>query len=155
MIEEVLIHRIDIARWLCGPLNVVAARTLRSCPALVGESEATVMFETVGGGVPVMVEGHFASAGYPALSQDRVEIIGSRARIAMEGEVLRLFGPEPEEIRYDLLPAIQQSFDASVAHFIECLRTGLPFLNEAADNVHTLRLIEAAYAAAGVRGQSR
>jgi predicted dehydrogenase len=148
MIEEVLVHRIDVARWLCGPLNVVAAVTRHSCREVSGESEATVLLATAAEGMPVVVEGNFASPGHPALSQDRVEIIGSRARLVMDDNVLRLFGPAPQEIGYDPAPAIQQSFDASMQHFMDCLQTGQPFLTSAEDNLHTLRLLEDAYRAA-------
>ena len=149
MIEEVLIHRIDIARWLCGALDLVAARTLRTCDELAGESEATTFFVTRERGVPVVVDGNFASYGYPALSHDRVEIAGSRARILLENNVLRLHGPEPEEARYEHPIAYQQSFDRTIEHFVECLRSGAPFLTPPEDNLETLRLVEAAYRSAG------
>jgi predicted dehydrogenase len=151
MIEEVLIHRIDIARWLCGPLTLVAARTRRSCDELAGESEAALLFTTRVGGMPVVVDGNLASAGYaPAPAQDRVEIIGSRSRIMMDHDVLRLVGPEPQEIVYEHALVYQQSFDATIAHFVDCLRTGARFLTDPDDNLETLRLVEAAYLAAGV-----
>jgi predicted dehydrogenase len=150
MIEEVLIHRIDIARWLCGPLRVVAAATRHSCPALAGESEASVLFATQAAGMPVVVDGNFGSVGCPEISQDRVEVIGTRARATLEGSVLRLHGDTPREISYDLAAASQQSFDASMAHFVASLRSGTAFLIEAQDNVDTLRLVDDAYRAAAL-----
>jgi len=148
MIEEVLIHRIDIARWLCGPLRLLAARTLHSCPELLGESEASIFLAAGARGFPVVVDGNFASAGYPALSQDRVEIIGDRSRILMEANVLRLIGPRMSVHEFEPVGSIQQSFNASMQHFIDCLQTGEPFLTDAEENLETLRLIDAAYAAA-------
>ena len=145
MIAEVLIHRLDVARWLCGPLALVAARTRRSCDELIGETEATLLFETTPGGMPVIVDGNFGCAGYPAQSVDRVEIIGMRARIHMDRDVLSLHGPRPEEIRYDPTGSIQRSFESSVQHFIDCLRSGEPFRNDIEDNIDTLRLVDAAY----------
>jgi D-apiose dehydrogenase len=149
MIEEVLIHRIDVARWLCGPLRVVAARTRRSCPALAGESEASILLETEHDGVAVMIDGNFGAAGFPAQSRDRVEVVGTLGRIDFENDVLRLHGPQPEEFHYQHAVAYQRSFDAAAAHFARCLRTGEPFLTDARDNLETIRLVEAAYAAAG------
>jgi len=151
MIEEVLIHRIDIARWLCGPLDLVAARTLHTCDELAGESEATTFFATRRDGVPVVVDGNFASHGYPALSHDRVEIAGSKARILLENNVLRLIGPQPEEAHYEHAVAYQQSFDRTVEHFAACLASGAPFLTPPEDNLETLRLVEAAYRSADAR----
>jgi predicted dehydrogenase len=100
--------------------------------------------------MPVVVEGNFGCAGYPAQSVDRVEVIGARARIEMDHNVLRLHGPRVEEFRYDPTESIQESFDATVKHFIDCLRTGAPFRNDVDDNIDTLRLVDEAYRAAGL-----
>ncbi len=149
MIAEVLIHRLDVARWLCGPMSLVAARARRSCVEVIGETEATLFFETRGNRVPVLVDGNFASAGYPAQSVDRVEIVGSRARIAMDHDVLRLHGPESEEVQYEPVSSIQESFDRTMQHFVDCLRSGAPFRNEVEDNLPTLQLVDEAYRSAG------
>ena len=129
-------------------MAVKACITQHSCPQLAGESEATILFDATLTGIPVIVEGNFACAGYPPLSVERVEIIGSKARATLDNDVLRLYGAHPEEHRFSSLEAIQQSFNLSMAHFIERLRTGEPFLNEAADNIATLEAVDAAYAAA-------
>lgn len=148
LIEEVLIHRIDAARWLCGPLELIGAATACTCPELVGESEATMLFRNPIGGSAVVVDGNLASAGYPPLSQDRVELIGTRARVMLDHHVLRLFGPEELTIANDYPVAFQQGFDGVARHFVECLRTGARFLTDPRDNLETLRLVEAAYRAA-------
>jgi predicted dehydrogenase len=145
LVEEVLIHRIDIARWLCGSLRVVAAKTLHLCPELIGESDATILFETKEHGIPVIVDGTFAAAGAPRLSQDRVEIVGAKGRITLEDQVLRIMGTMQEEIRYDYSTAYQQSFNDTIAHFVECLRDRKPFLTSAEDNLQTLQLVEDVY----------
>lgn len=147
-IAEVLIHRVDVARWLCGPLRLVAAVTANTCDQLIGETEATMLFETRDTGMPVVVDGNLACAGYTPLSQDRVELIGRRSRVMLDNDHLRLIGPVQEAIQYDYATFYQQSFDATIAHFVECLRTGKPFLTDPADNLETLRLVEAAYVAA-------
>jgi predicted dehydrogenase len=51
-------------------------------------------------------------------------------------------------LKYDRDQGYQASFDGVIAHFVECLQTGAPFETSAADNLATLRLVEAAYAAA-------
>jgi len=148
MIEEVLIHRLDIARWLCGPLELVAARTRHTCSELAGESEASLLLALREGGMPVVVDGNFASHGYPVLSHDRVELAGMKGRVLLERDVLRLFAPQAEEVNYVHAEAYQQSFDGTVAHFVDCLASGAPFLTPPEDNLETLRLVEEAYRAA-------
>jgi D-apiose dehydrogenase len=154
MIEEVLIHRIDIARSLCGPLDLVAATTAYNCAQLAGESEATMLFVTRDRDAAVTVDGNFTSHGYPELSHDRVEIAGERGRVLLENSVLRLFGTQTEELHYEHAVAYQQSFDATLAHFAACLRIGAPFLTPPEDNLETLRLVEAAYSAAASQVQA-
>jgi predicted dehydrogenase len=151
MIAEVLIHRLDVARWLCGPLALVAARARRSCAEVIGETEATLLFEATATRMAVVVDGNFGCAGYPAQSVDRVEIAGTRARVEMDRDVLRLHGPQPAEMRYDPVESIQQSFDRTMQHFIACLRSGERFRNEIDNNLDTLRLVDEAYHAAGPR----
>lgn len=151
MIEEVLIHRLDVARWLCGPLEVVAAQTCHNHPELVGESEAGILLASRDTGAPVVVDGNFASHGYPELSHDRVEIAGERGRVLLERDVLRLFGERPEEQVFVHAEAYQQSFDATIAHFVACLHNGEAFLTPPEDNLETLRLVEDAYRSAGAR----
>jgi predicted dehydrogenase len=64
---------------------------------------------------------------------------------------LRLLGKDPRAERYDRDAGYQGSFDAVIAHFVDCLETGAPFETGPDDNLHTLRLVEDAYsAAAGV-----
>lgn len=148
LIEEVLIHRIDAARWLFGPLELVGAATANSCPDLVGESEATMLFRNPATGCPIVVDGNLVSVGYAPLSQDRIEVVGTRARVTLDHHVLRSTGAEEITIPYDYPVAFQQGFDGVAGHFVDCLRTGERFLTDAQDNLQTLRLVEAAYRAA-------
>ena len=148
LIEEVLIHRIDIARWLAGPLRLVSAQARRSCPDLRGESEAALLFARIRDGMPVTVDGNLGAAGYPATpASDRVEVIGTRGRIMMDHDVLRLHAERDEEIAYSHPAVYQASFDATVAHFVEALLQGTPFLIPPEDNLETMALCEDAYVA--------
>jgi predicted dehydrogenase len=153
MIAEVLIHHLDVARFLCGPLRVVAARAARTLPEVRGESVATIFLETAGG-APVVVTGTMAAPGYPARPPDRLEIVGTRASVVFEDSVLSLLGDRPRSQRYDLDQGYQASFDGVIAHFADCLETGAPFETDPADNLETLRLVEHAYWAAGLRDGS-
>ncbi len=146
MIAESLIHHLDVARWLAGPLRVVTARRQRLVEACVGETAATILLETADG-VPVVVEGNGAVPGWPARQRDDLVLTGTRATATFDGATLRLLGPEPEAHAFDHDAAYQSCFDACVAHFAAALRDGTPFETGPEDNLETLRLVEAAYAA--------
>ena len=60
-----------------------------------------------------------------------------------------LLGPDPEEHAFDELSARQAGFDASIRHFVACIRDGTPFPTSAQDQLATLKLVEDAYASAG------
>lgn len=144
LVAETLIHHIDVARWLFGPLRLVAARLLRTSDVVAGETVATILLETEAG-APFVIDGNLTCPGYPPASRDRVELIGDRASITMRDDHLQLRGSRREEITYEHSLAYQESFDAAVAHFAEALRTGKPFETGTTDNLETLRLVEAVY----------
>jgi predicted dehydrogenase len=155
MIAEVLIHHLDVVRFLCGPLRVVAARAARTLDDVRGETLATIFLETAAG-APVVVTGTMAAPGYPPRPPDRLEIVGTRASAVFEDSELSLLGDRPRRQRYDPDQGYQASFDGVIAHFADCLETGAPFETDAADNLETLRLVEHAYWAAGLHdGHSR
>jgi D-apiose dehydrogenase len=150
MIAEVLIHHLDVMRFLCGELRVVAARGARTVPDVVGETVAAIFLETASG-VPVEVTGSMAAAGYPPRPPDRLEVIGSKASATFAESVLHLHGASPRSLPYDSDRGYQASFDGVIAHFVDCLETGAPFETDPTDNLETLRLVEHAYWAAGLQ----
>ena len=149
MIAEVLIHHLDVMRFLCGALRVAGARAARTLPEVRGETVATVFLETASG-APVVVTGTMAAPGYPPRPPDRLEIIGSKASAVFADSELSLLGPRPRRQRYDPDQGYQASFDGVIAHFVDCLETGAPFETDPTDNLETLRLVEHAYWAAGL-----
>lgn len=80
------------------------------------------------------------------------EPIGTRGRITLENQVLRIFGSVEDKITYEYSVSYQDSFNGTIAHFAECLRDGKPFLTSAEDNLKTLQLVEDTYRAANARG---
>ena len=150
MIAEVLIHHLDVMRFLCGELRVVAARGARTLPDVVGETVAAIFLET-SSGAPVEVTGSMAAGGYPARSPDRLEVVGTNASVTFADCVLHLHGATPRSVPYDSELGYQASFDGVIAHFVDCLETGAPFETGPADNLETLRLVEHAYWAAGLQ----
>jgi len=150
MVAEVLIHQLDTLRWLLGPLRVLAARTAATLPDIRGETLAAILLETAAG-APVFVGGTMAAPGHPARGQDEVMLVGERASAGLAGASLRLLGPEPRTTSFDFVAGYQASFDATIRHFVDGLRTGAAFETDVADNLETLRLVEDAYRAAGRR----
>lgn len=147
MVGEVLIHHLDVLRWLLGPLRVGAAAIAYGCDAVRGESCASVMMLGPQD-VAVVLEGNMCVRGYPPRPRDRLEIIGDHGRILLDGPVLTLDAPHGERHDFDIDGGYQASFDAVIAHFVECLRSGTPFETSPDDNLQTLRLVEAVYASA-------
>jgi D-apiose dehydrogenase len=149
MIAEVLIHHLDVMRFLCGELRVVAARTARTVPDVRGETVAAIFLETASG-APVEVIGTMAAPGYPSRSPDRLEIAGAKASATFADSELHLLGARARSESYDKDRGYQASFDGVIAHFVDCLETGTPFETGPVDNLETLRLVEDAYSAAAL-----
>ena len=126
MIAEVLIHHLDVVRFLCGPLRVIGARALHTVADVAGETAATILLETERGR-PVVVTGTIAAPGFPHRTKDRLEIVGSKASVVLDAEELRVLGPSARTIRYDFDEAYQASFDNAIRHFADCLASGAPF----------------------------
>jgi D-apiose dehydrogenase len=148
MLAEVLIHHIDVMRFLCGELRVIGARVSDTPGAAKGETTAAVFFESAGG-APVDVIGTIVAPGFPPRPSDRLEIIGTRASAVFDDWELRLLGPEQRVEQFDKDNGYQGSFDATIAHFVDCLESSAPFETGPADNLETMRLVEHAYWAAG------
>jgi predicted dehydrogenase len=149
MIAEVLIHQIDVLRWLMGPLRVVAAHASRGIDVVKGETLAAIFMET-GDGVPVIVTGTMAAPGFPPRTLDRFELVGAKSSAVLSGTELHLMGPRARSLSYVFDDAYQASFDSVIAHFVDCLETGADFETGPEDNLETLRLVEHAYWAAGL-----
>ena len=115
---------------------------------------ASIFLETATG-KPVEVNGTMAAPGYPARPPDRMEIVGSSASVAFDDWELRLLGPSPRTERYDRDAGYQASFDGVIAHFVHCLASGSAFETGPTDSLETLRLVEDAYAAAGLPHRQR
>ena len=157
MIAEVLIHHLDVMRFLCGELRVVAARGARTVPDVVGETVAAIFLETASG-VPVEVTGTMVAAGISGASAGSAWKL-SAARRAPRSQTPSCACTARHRAASATIPTLgyQASFDGVIAHFVDCLETGAPFETDPADNLETLRLVEHAYWAAGlqrVRGNS-
>ena len=144
IIMELLVHHLDTARYLAGPVSVAAASTARTSAAVIGEDAALISLNAAGGAFGTVV-GNFCAAGFPPLPSDRLELIGDRGSIIFEGSRLRLLGESEEILDINLEQAYQQSYDNAIAHFVKALQQDTPFETDRLDNLQTLQLVEEAY----------
>jgi D-apiose dehydrogenase len=144
MIAEVLIHHLDVMRFLCGELRVIGARIAHTLPDVRGETMAAILMESAEG-APVEVTGTMAAPGHHPRPPDRLEIVGSKASAVFADDKLHLLGANPRSQAYDRDRGYQASFDGVIAHFVDCLESGAPFETDAVENLETLRLVEHAY----------
>jgi len=145
LVMEILIHHIDTLRYLLGPLTLAASAIGRSTPALRGEDSAVLMLRSADG--TAILTGNLAAYGHGPVLTDRAEFLGDAGAITLRDGVLALVGAQPETITYDLAEAYQTAYDDAIGHFLDGLETGAPFETGPADNLETLRLVEAVYAA--------
>jgi predicted dehydrogenase len=146
MINETLIHHLDVLRWLLGPLTVAAARVGHGCDAIRGEDRAAILLD--GKDCWAMLDGNCSVPGASPTVSDRLEITGSRGSIVFEGNTATLSGAHERSRSFDLVAGYPDSYAAAIAHFAESLASGAAFETDVADNLHTLALVEHAYALA-------
>ena len=146
-IAEVLIHHIDVLRWLLGPLKLLSARTAHKLAEVEGETLASLFLETAAG-APVTLIGDMAAPGFSPRTDDRLELAGSKASAVFDRSMLTLMGGVERIEQFDFHAGYQASFDAVIGHFIDRLLDGGPFETDVRDNLETLRIVEQAYAAA-------
>jgi len=145
LVMEILIHHIDTLRYLLGPLTLAASAIGRSTAELHGEDSAVLMLRSADG--TAILTGNLAAYGHGPVLTDRAEFLGDAGAITLRDGVLALAGAQPESITYDLAEAYQTAYDDAIGHFLDGLESGAPFETGPADNLETLRLVEAVYAA--------
>jgi D-apiose dehydrogenase len=114
-----------------------------------GEDRAFIAMQTAGG-APVALLANLATHGRPAALSDRLTMIGTHGTIELDGDTLRCIGTHEDALdaalTYDMAACYLHSYAATIAHFVESLRTGSAFETGAPDNLRTLELVEAIYA---------
>ena len=149
LVMEVLIHHLDTLRFLFGEFDLHHARLGRSNDEIVGEDSATLSLARQGDGVPLQVSGNLAVHGAPPAPSDQLWIWGADGTIHLDGSRLQLRGPAQREVAYEPAQSYQRAYDCAISHFVTQLRAGGTFETAAADNLRTLRLVEAAYEVSG------
>src|SRR5882672_4896335 len=121
LVAEVVIHHLHTLRMLLGPLQVTAAQLSRSSDLLVGEDGAVIQLRA-DNGAGVSVFASFAAHGHPAAQVDRLDILGDKGAIRLDGPQLTCSGASPKEQTYDLATEYQASYNRTIAHFVKSLR---------------------------------
>lgn len=152
LLAEVLVHHLDLARWLLGAGDVQSAHLRHGVAAVRGESAAELVLKLPGGGT-LRVGGDMADAEAAPGLADRLIFVGSEGEIRLQDARLSVSagvpGWAPEVHAVDLQADYQTSYDAAIAHFVYALQHDQPF--ETAPNWHleVLQTMESAYRLAG------
>jgi predicted dehydrogenase len=145
MIDEVLVHHIDSARFLFGDIASVYAEGARRNPHIAGEDHVILTLRHLHGALG-WVEGHsFMKHDDTRSTLDEATFEGDAGSIRINrlGEIWsgdeRIWRDSGVGYRGDSVYATQ-------LHFIECLESGHPFETEARDYLKkTFAVVEAAY----------
>jgi predicted dehydrogenase len=146
LLMEVLIHHVDALRFLLGPLTLAGATLGKRCSEIRGEDRAA-LFLTGPQGEAVALVGDFMAHGHPPLPFDHLEILGTKGSILLDGNQLRLAGETQQNVTLDLAANYKASYAGAISHFLDRLADGAPFETSPDDNLKTLAIVEAAYAA--------
>lgn len=142
IVLELLVHHLDTLRFLFGPFKVSAARIARLSDAVVGEDTVAAFLE---GKVFGTLAAGWSVHDRPARASDRLVILGRDGTIRLEDGSLNVTGAHPVRLAVDGEADYQASYDATVAHFAQALRTGSPFETPPAVHASALAAAEHIY----------
>ena len=146
LIDEVLVHHVDTARFLFGDISSIYAEGERRNPCMVGEDHAILTLRHVSGAMGSVV-GHAFLEHNTGSTHDEAIFEGDSGTIRVNslGEIWSgpqkiWTNPEAKGYRGDSVYACQ-------AHFIDCLKSGQPFETGAREYLEkTFAVVEGAYA---------
>jgi myo-inositol 2-dehydrogenase/D-chiro-inositol 1-dehydrogenase len=140
VVLDLMIHDIDIARWIAGDVARVFARTHR-----IGASQSTQAVLTHEGGAISLLTATWTTA--PIEFRTQFEVAGSDGVVRADSDERRAFryvgSREPE---YDILPPydpITSPYRAEIVDFLTAVDTGSVPRVTAVDGVAALRVAEA------------
>jgi predicted dehydrogenase len=162
IIEDLGIHILDVARFLFGDVARLTARARRVNPSIRGEDAATMLLDHESGVASIVDCSYATRLAVEPFPETLIEIDGSDGSIRLnQGYELVATGKNGirrQDVSPRLLPwasrpwhNIQESVLAIQQHWVDCLRGGREPATSGRDNVKTLALVEAAYAAASTR----
>jgi D-apiose dehydrogenase len=146
LIDEVLVHHIDTARFLFGDITSIYAEGARRNPRIVGEDHAILTLRHANRALG-WVEGHsFLNHDDSRSTLDEATFEGDSGSIRINslGEI---WSGDEKIWRDSGVGYRGDSVYATQAHFIDCLETSRPFETGARDYLEkTFAVVEAAYA---------
>jgi predicted dehydrogenase len=155
LIFETGVHFIDVFRYLGGEITDVFAKLRRLNPVIAGEDRGLLICDYASGAIAVWDADryHGSTAKDPRYTFGEFLIEGSQGslRLDEEGELnfLPLGGaPVLQPYKHERRGFAGDCVYATIAHFVECLRSGEAFELEGADYLRTLLVQEAAYRSA-------
>ncbi|MGN8026237.1 Gfo/Idh/MocA family protein [Microbacterium sp. 22242] len=142
LIRDLLIHDIDQALWLAGPVTTVSAT--QDPPSAEGRLAAPVTATVElahAGGATTRVDGGWLREGTPF--RTTIEVVGTNGTREHDSAA---GSARPGDVG-DLPPSTgEQPYRAQLADFAEAIRTGLPARVSPADGVAAVAVVDAAYA---------
>jgi predicted dehydrogenase len=148
LIDEVLVHHLDTARFLFGEIRSIYAQTGKLNPAVAGEDRAIVIVNHEHG-VSGWVDGHRfldPNPDGPAMGEALFEGDAGVLTILSTGDVYRDNVPAWKN---DVATGYRgDSVYATQAHFIRSLLEKTPFETGGREYLHTFAAVEAAYRSA-------
>jgi predicted dehydrogenase len=159
IISDVGVHTLDLARWLMGEMATVACHTSRVNPAIRGEDVATVLLGTRHDATVVVDMSYACHGEHELFPQTLVWLEGERGSAALTADYALTVTVDRHTQRstpFTSWPAwatppfhaVQASVLAWQRHWLQSQQLGIAAETAAADNIETLRLTEACYAAA-------
>jgi predicted dehydrogenase len=160
ILQDLGIHTIDIARFLFGDVATLSARTRRVNPQIRGEDVATLLMQHDSGLTSVVDCSYATALPTELFPQTLVEIDGSAGTLRLGADYTltvhsRSGGTQTSRCEPPLhgwaqrpWHNIQDSVLNIQSHWCDCLRSGRTPQTSGRDNLHTLALVEAAYASA-------
>jgi len=164
IILDLVIHLLDVARFLFGEVDSLTCRTASVKPGIKGEDSAILLLGHEHGTSSV-IEATYQSRQDPdPFPETLIEIDGANGTLALNRDYqLQIVTPavtvnhsvEPELLPWAEKPwhLVQESVLATQRHWVDCLKEGKEPATSGADNLKTYALCEAAYASAA-RGET-
>lgn len=157
---DVGVHVLDVARALLGEVTHLTAELQKRNPIAIGEDTATMLLRHESGAVSV-VECTYGSQRIPdSFPETLIEVEGERGAIVTRiGNIVEVtidgtmhaYNEDPPVLPWAAPPwhVAQESVLATCRHMLDALQAGRPAATNAADNLRTFALVEAAYKTAG------
>ncbi len=163
IILDLVIHLLDVARFLFGEVGRLTCRTASIRPGIRGEDCATLLLEYADGLAAVVDATYQAPQDPDPFPETTIEIDGSAGTLRLQPGYALTVTTRGRSERHEVAPAllpwasrpwhgVQESVLTTQRHWVDCLRNRTLPQTSGADNLKTFALCEAAYASAASGG---